>query len=231
MQYNDDDSLIAFANAYNLGTQEYVDWFNEVNLPVYTQLVDSLLDWVAAGLYGIVRPQLSSGRFKTLGPLNTASLNTVVLNESKKLSKFVVTSVSDDVFQRVITWHFFKGDGKYFTIDWLKRRIYRFLYGTNGTDAVAPYTNQISVEFGIANQINVTIISGLRVLTQSATLNSLYKDRAKQGFVMNGRCLNQGSSTFFTFTEPAFARIFKEAVDCGVLEMPFQYSVVVVIGA
>ena len=43
-------------------------------------------------------------------------------------------AVTDDVFKRILTWHFYKGDGKNFSVRWLKRRIWRFLQGANGTD-------------------------------------------------------------------------------------------------
>lgn len=229
-QYNDDDSLIAFAEAYNSGTQAYVDWFNSVNLPIYTGLSGGLLDWVAAGLYGMVRPTLSSGRKKTVGPLNTWPLNTLALNASKAISKYTTTIVSDDVFKRILTWHLFKGDGKYFTLAWLKRRLYRFLFGASGTNAVGPFTSQISVNFGVSNELNITIIGGYRVSTQSAAFNSIYRDRAGQGFVMNGRTLNQCSTLFVAQDVPALSYVLQEALNCGILEFPFQYTPVVVVG-
>jgi hypothetical protein len=229
-QYNDDDSLVAFANAYNNGTQAYIDWFNDVDLPVYTQLLGTLLDWVGAGLYGMARPTLSSGNKKVRGPLNTYALNVMALNASKTLSNYQVSSVNDDVYKRILTWHLFKGDGKYFTVQWLKRRIYRFLYGVNGTDAVAPFTNQISVTFGTNNQIDITIITGTRSLTTNSALNSLHRDRTGQAFTLNSRTYNQGNTLFQYVAPPPLANVFKEALNCGVLEFPFQYTPVVVVG-
>lgn len=42
------------------------------------------------------------------------------------------SSISDDLFQRVLTWNFYKGDGTVFSVQNLRRRIIRFLLGTNG---------------------------------------------------------------------------------------------------
>lgn len=229
-QYADDDSLQAFVGAYNSETQEYIDWFNYIDLPIYTGLTQSLLDWVGAGLYGFPRPTLSSGNKKTRGPLNTYALNVMALNASKTLSTYTVSAVTDDVYQRILTWHLFKGDGKYFTIQWLKRRIYRFLFGAHGTDAVGPFTNQISVLFGTNNQINITIVGGVRNLTQSSALNATYRDRSGQAFTMNSRALNQGNTIFVSQGIPPLSRVFQEALNCGVLEFPFQYTLVVVVG-
>jgi len=76
-QYTDDDDLQAFVLAYNTYAQEFVDWFNSINLPIYTQpqIFGALLDWVAAGIYGLARPVLSSGTFHSVGPYNTQYFN------------------------------------------------------------------------------------------------------------------------------------------------------------
>ena len=55
------------------------------------------------------------------------------------------TSTSDDTFRRIITWAFYKGDGKTVSPHWLKLRIKRFLKGINGKDVISPTTYQISV--------------------------------------------------------------------------------------
>jgi hypothetical protein len=144
-QYADDDNVRAFFTAYNIYAQAYPDYFNNLNLPIYTQLSGPLLDWVAAGLYGITRPQLPAGQgIAPMGPYNSWAFNTLPFNGFRPGQAATYTSTSDDTFKRIITWAFWKGDGKTFTPSWLKRRINRFLYGVNGTDAPNPVTYGIS---------------------------------------------------------------------------------------
>ena len=66
-----------------------------------------------------------------------------------------VYDTPDDIYKRVLTWWFYKGDGYDFSIQWLKRRIYRFLFGVEGKDASAPFTPDISVTFDHSGSIPV----------------------------------------------------------------------------
>lgn len=148
VQYADDDRITAFFDAYNIYTQAYLDYLNNLNLPIYTNgnIVGPLLDWVAAGLYGITRPALPTGFGSIpLGPPNTAPVNYIALNAARGGTSATFTATSDDTFKRIITWFFYKGDGKVFTPQWLKRRINRFLNGVNGTDVLNDETYAISV--------------------------------------------------------------------------------------
>ena len=148
VEYAYDDNVTAFFEAYTLYAQAYLTWFNELNLPIYTQapVSGSLLDWVAQGLYGIGRPGLPTSRGDPeQGPINSFTLNSLALNAYRPGLPETYTATSDDYFRRIITWAFWKGDGKVFSIGWLKRRINRFLTGANGTDALTPTTYEVSV--------------------------------------------------------------------------------------
>ena len=148
VQYQDDDNVSAFFTAYNQYAQAYVNWFNALNLPIYTQapVANALLDWVAQSIYGIARPGLpTSSGSPSIGPLNTYTPNELPLNQFNKGSAGTYTATSDDTFRRIITWAFYKGDGKVFNPRWLKRRINRFLNGLNGTDIVNDTQYAISV--------------------------------------------------------------------------------------
>ena len=129
-----------------------------------------------------------------------------------------VTVTTDDIFKRIITWNFYKGDGKVFNIRWLKRRIMRFLYGTNGSAPNIDQTYQVSVTFGVANQIDIQLISGVRRVTGGAIF-----DR----FALNSMPFNAVKSAFTPLTPLPNAAIFKEAMDSGVLQLPFQYEYIV----
>jgi hypothetical protein len=219
-QYADDDDLQAFVAAYNALTQQYVDWFNQIGLPIYTgdQISGLLLDWVAEGLYGIARPTLPSGQSQSLGPFNTYALNTVAFNARRQIGTNNYFATTDDTFKRVITWLFFKGDGKVFNIRWLKRRIVRFLNGVNGVDADTSNTYQISVTFGVNGQINIRVLNGVRTVTGGAIFNT---------FALNQMGFNAVNSTFQQFSPVAESAILKAAIEAGVLELPFQFSAVV----
>lgn len=223
-QYADDDDLQAMVAAYNAVGQEYVDWFVDINLPIYTSptITGGLLDWVAQGLYGISRPTLSSGKNRFVGPLNTYGYNQTPLNTQVEIGPTDYAATSDDIFKRIITWHFYKGDGKVFDVQWLKRRIMRFLIGVNGTAPPIADTSQIGVSFGVDNQVDIRLVSGNRTLTGGAFAN---------GFGYNQPVpLNSITSTFASVAPLQNAAIFKEAVDSGVLELPFQFTYNVTIG-
>lgn len=147
VQYADDVNLQSFVDAYNVYSQAYLDYVNDINLPVYTNgnISGLLLDWVAAGIYGMVRPGLPIRGTSDQGPFNTWLFNSIPFNGflPGKQSGFIQTT--DDTFKRCITWFFYKGDGKVFTPTWLKRRINRFLTGVDGADVPNDTTYDVSV--------------------------------------------------------------------------------------
>jgi hypothetical protein len=161
-EYHDDADCQAFVDAYNGMAQSYLNWFNTLNLPIYTgaPIAGGLLDWVAQGLYGISRPVITFTQTgPSIGPFDTYPPDTIAMNVGTSTGTTQIFNVTDDIFKRIITWNFYKGDGKIFNIRWLKRRIARFLAGVNGTDYTGE-TYQISVSFTGANIVNVKITSG-----------------------------------------------------------------------
>jgi hypothetical protein len=158
-QYTDDPNIVAFFAAYNKLAQAYLDWFNNINLPIYTSPTISgmLLDWVAQGLYGKQRPALQSGNLSNIGPLNTWTPNSIPLNTIRVVGSVSQFATTDDVFRRIITWFFFKGDGQNFTIPWLKRRVVRFLTGLSGISTNIDNTYQVSVTFDENYAVTITV--------------------------------------------------------------------------
>jgi hypothetical protein len=219
-QYTDDPWTFAWFSEYNTVGQDYVDTVNDLNLPIYTGdiIAGALLDWVGAGIYGYTRPALSSTFGGSRGELNTYMLNTTMLND-----RVVVvgpsSAVDDDVYKRCLTWHFFKGDGKYFTIRWLKRRVMRFLIGVNGTAPPIDQTYQISVTLGTNNEVTIRFIDQEIMVTKSSELNT---------FMLNTAMLNSLSFVIEPLTTLPFRQIFYDAVLSGALELPFQYTWTVV---
>lgn len=156
-QYRDDEPLQASRDAYNAEAQRYVDWFNAVNLPVYTGLSGDLLDWVAEGLYGIARPSLPAGVGVTIGPFDTFVINGAPFNFFDVEGDDEFYATSDDTFKRIITWAFYKDDGKAFSIRWLKRRIARFLGGVDGVSFNVDQTYDVSIELGPDNEVHINV--------------------------------------------------------------------------
>lgn len=148
VQYRDDPDIVAFFDAYNEMAQEYLDELNSLSLPYWpsASLSGKLLDWVVEGIYGENRPLLQvSQEAISKGAYNTIDYNRIPYAGMKNYIPGSTTYVVDDYFKRILTWNFYKGDGVQFTIDWLKRRIARFLRGPNGIDPPVTDTFDISV--------------------------------------------------------------------------------------
>ncbi|HDT1287338.1 TPA: hypothetical protein QHR42_001712 [Enterobacter asburiae] len=220
-QYNDDDDLRAFVSAYNAMAQEIYSWMINANLPIFVggYNVGDQLKWIARGIYGVKPPVLVSGKQSTYGPFNTVMFNQLPFNGRKVVIQSEQVVVSDDLFKRIMTWNFYKGDGYYFTIPWLKRRIIRFLTGIDGMDVVNDQRWSVSVLFS-GSGASISIIKGYRRLTNSSLYNS---------FGFNTRVFNQKVSGVIKSTEYEYSELFKQAFDSGLLHMPFYQPVSVTI--
>lgn len=162
MQYNDDQNLQSFVAAYNGATQTYLDWFNTESLASYTQLSGLLLDWIAQGLYGMARPTLASVGLPITGPVNTFVINGLTLNSGLPGTSSTYELATDDIFQRILTWHLYKSDGKFFSIPWLKRRVLRWILGTSGTAPSVANPSPISISIsGSTVTIDLSGVSGI----------------------------------------------------------------------
>ena len=137
-QYQDDDDVQILCAAFNQAAGEFVGLFETLNLPVYAGnplIVGELLDWVGQGLYGIPRPTIPLGAQQVIGPFDTYGFATgPAFASQEEVGSVPYVRASDDVYKRVLTWHHWRGDGRQFTIPWLKRRIARFMYGADGTN-------------------------------------------------------------------------------------------------
>ena len=213
-QYYDDSDLQAFVSSYNTLAQEYLDWFNNLNLPIYTKQSGVSLDWVSLGIYGLERPILPEGGYSYKGVYNTPQLDELPFNQNVKIAPQNFYLTTDDIFQRCITWNFYKGDGYQFNTHWLKRRIARFLAGVNGTDPQLGETYQISVRFAANNVINIHIYPGVSIQKGGSLLDTFDLDT-----------VTFNAETIFAALIPtALAPILQSALNAGVLEVPFQYT-------
>jgi hypothetical protein len=155
-------------------------------------------------------------------------MNTLPLNMNKVLYPTHFYIVDDDLYKRILTWHLFKGDGKYFDVRWWKRRIMRFITGVNGgpgpDGVLGPVdTSAISISISPVDQVQISIGWIRRRLVGAALLNA-------PRFKLNAVQLNQIILGPFTQAQSLpYAPIFKAAMDAGVLEIPFQYTTTVVL--
>jgi len=217
VQYNDDDALQAFVNSYNTMSQEYLTYFNDLNLPNYTKnpIEGDLLDWVAGGVYGFLRPVFPTINLSIIGPFNTWAFNTIAFNDSTNGNNTSYTFyTSDDAFRRVICWHFYKDDGDIFTVRWLKRRIYRFLFGVDGLYINPDQTYRISVTFG-PSSVNIRTVNNIRTITGGAIFGRALGAR---------RAFGSLTSTNESLPEIPQAYVLNAALQGGILEVPFQYN-------
>ena len=147
VEYANDPTLPAFVEAYNAMAQTYVNWFNQINLPIWTGalIVGSLLDWVGNGVYGISRPVFTTETVSVTGPIATFPWASQPIAARVVVESGTATIATDDIYKRVMTWNLYKGDGNQFTTRWLKRRIERFLHGLNGTDPGVSETYDVSI--------------------------------------------------------------------------------------
>jgi hypothetical protein len=148
-QFSDDDDVQAFFASYNKIAQQYVDWFNNINLPIYTGDVISgvLLDWVGKGIYGYPRPSFATPP-TAVGELGQIEVAQVEVAGDMIIALGSTYKANDDEYKRCLTWHLYKGDGFQFNIPWLKRRIHRFLNGNNGAPLHVDETYDVSVVAG-----------------------------------------------------------------------------------
>lgn len=220
-QYNDDDDLQAFVKAYNEMAQQTYEWMRQANLPVFAGGYNAgdQLKWIARGIYGVKPPVLVSGKRSAYGPFNAMLFNQLTFNGRKVVNQSDQVVVSDDLFKRIMTWNFYKGDGFYFTIPWLKRRVMRFLTGIDGVDVVNDQRWSISVLFSDSGA-SISIIKGFRKLTDSSIFNASS---------FNARAFNQKSSILIKSNDYEYADLFKQAFDSGLLHMPFYQPVTVTI--
>lgn len=146
-EYSDDPDIQAFFAAVNSQGQGYVDWFVNTPLSVYTSdaISGPLLDWVGAGIYGITRPSLSTLSSRSYGDYNSIPYNTQPFNSRRHVNSGTAQMATDDLYKRTLTWYTYLGDGRQMSVQWLRRRVARFIYGVNGADVTADDFWKISI--------------------------------------------------------------------------------------
>lgn len=223
-EYDDDDALQAMTAAINSLQDGYIGWFANTPLAVYTDpsIAGPLLDFIADGIYGMKRPALSSGRPLAIGPLNTWRPNQLLpINTYKIIGPANVAVTTDDVFKRIMTWNFYKGDGNIFNAKWIKRRVMRFLLGVNGTAPNIDQTYDVSVTFG-DSVVAIAVTVGTRTTVGGALPNRFAPNQLVP--------LNTIKTKFVpASTQYPLEPVLQQAIESGALIFPFQYDVAIAI--
>jgi len=217
-QYQDDDSVLAFASGINALAQPYLDWFNQVPMAVYTNpnVGEGLLDWVGNNLYGIARPVISTTSTKTSGELGSNTLGT------HTLATFIVTQsgtaqvANDDIYKRVLTWYLWKGDGVQMSVEWVRRRVARFIYGAYGS----------GIDVGLITNIGIALPS------TTASVGSVNSYAVNTQPVNTSVAINTTQKNALVITVPnlAMGQTFQTLFAGNYLPLPFQISFKVVLG-
>lgn len=207
-EYADDPDLQAFIAAYNAGQQTMQGWFWSNILAYWPGLQGDILEWCGEGIYGLPKTSVATAASQALGPLNTEVLNSATLN-SFVPSAQTVYALSGDMYQRILTWHLYRGDGRNFSIRWLKRRIVRFLLGTNGLDPQPELPGfTVGCENTQAISVAFSLVSGSNLCTVT---------------------INQTLLSLLATIAPNVLSVFSAAFEGGSLELPLQYSYEVVL--
>lgn len=179
--FQDDDNIRAFFDAYNILMQQMYDWFLNVNLPIFIGGYNGgdQLHWLVHGIYGQLPPSMVNSKTLIAGPYNTIMYDQIPYNGWKKTNENTQIVTSDDIFKRILTWNFYKGDGFNFSASWLKRRVRRFLEGDNGTDIVNDQQWGVSVVFNGGGEITITLSAASQT---AGYINLTFADLFKSAF-------------------------------------------------
>lgn len=215
-EFADDPDIQAFFAGVNTTAQGYVSWFNATPLSVYTSpnINGPLLDWIGQGIYGIKRPVISTLTSRSYGAYNTIPYNSLPYGARKHVNSGTAQSANDDIYKRTLTWHTYLGDGRQMSIQWLRMRVARFIFGANGSDIPVEDSFQISISrssTGFSGAYGSTAYN-----TQAYNTHKTRKNLAARSI---------------TITVPAGqnSQIFRTLVNEGYLALPFQVNFTVIV--
>ena len=209
-QYSDDENLQGFFEVLNAMCQGYLNWFNETPLALYTNpnVSGPLLDWVGESLYNIPRPVVSNVQQTVKGALASVPLTVLPIAGFQITESGTSAIATDDTYKRVLTWFVYRGDGMQMTVEWLRRRIARFIYGINGTDLT---------DVGLISTVSLS-----QVNSQSGGVMG----NGVMGLMVMGlafsKVLHKGIANLPSYP---MSSVLQELVNTGVIPLPFQVTV------
>jgi len=208
-QYNDDENLQSFVSTFNAMAQGYLQFAIQNNPGVYTNVNISgpFLDFVGSQLYGIQRPATGTLTITKRGAWGSVPYLSLPYGYMRVVESGSASLVSDDIYKRVLTWFLYLGDGKQMSVQWIKRRIARFLFGADGGDVNVDTYFQVSV---YQPSLPPTGAYGTVAYARVAYANENIKTAiAKHNYAVD-------------IPSSVTASIFQDLVASGVLPLPFQ---------
>lgn len=177
-QFNDDADIVALFSSYNQLANTILDWLLSRPLACYMResISAGLLDYAAYCIYGVRRYQIGYSNIDTIsGAIDTITINQLPIDGNAIAVHAGSTKLSDDIFKRILTWNFYRGDGTQFSIPWLKKRIMRFLTGTQGR--AWRFNGTLPVSVIVQNSIvTIQVAHGVATSELIQTLNILLRN-------------------------------------------------------
>ena len=222
-QYSDDQDVKDLFFSINELLKANYDAINNWQPLIYTDFQGIQLDYVALGVYGFSRPVITVGDYvPAFSSVADTQIHDIIPTD------YYIAGVSpdfmlcdDDAFKRLIMWHTYKGDGDIFSIDWLKRRIKRF------------------IETDIFNAVNdthdISIGTPPRKMSAGGSgCDAFLHDKRPTDLTVNSSSMviddgNIWTITIYTTTQTArLANIFKWMLAGGFLDTPrfYRYKVI-----
>ena len=211
-QYNDDPYVTAFFTAFNEMAQGYLDWFNDTPMPVWTNpnISGPLLDFIGTNLYGTSRPVISSvGATQVFGPMGSDPMGSMAMGSYVQTQSGTAQAASDDLYKRTLTWILYKGDGYQASIEWLRRRIARFLYGANGGD----------IDVGLITNVSISDQG-----TQTVGAYGTYAYGTQAYGTITQETYTSGGNLFITIPNLTVSQAFIDMFRGGFLPAPLQMT-------
>ena len=217
-EYADSDDTTAFFNSLNSLGQQYLDWFNGTPLGVYTDpsISGPLLDWIANNLWGIYRPVISTSSTFVLAGWGSFAWGEEAYGTMNYIQSGTAQIATDDIYKRLLTWILYLGDGKQMSIQWLRRRIARFIYGADGGD----------IDIGLIANINIAIPSKSIV---TGAWNSMSWDLLPWDGGGSVTATTKHALSISVPNNNGIGPIFADLLSGGYLPLPFQLSYEVIV--
>lgn len=245
VQYNDDEYVVAFFDAYNVLAQEYLTKFNQLNLGFWPSEIISgkLLDWIALGIYGIKRERIIIIEFPTLkdhveeGPLNTIPFNTIPFNTKdvdayQYQSDFKSAGVYNTIEYNAIAYNQFKEKAttktQYMSDDFFRRILLWNFYKDDGFQFSIPWLKKRIFRF-----FRCVMGNGLDYVNRYDFIDPLRKgfspdlrdykisvDKGVFTIMINPLAYDMGSNS----EHPEWFEFFKICIEQRLVNLPFQYQ-------
>ena len=217
-EYADSDDTTAFFNSLNSLGQQYLDWFNGTPLGVYTDpsISGPLLDWIANNLWGIHRPVISTSSTFVLAGWGSFAWGEEAYGAMNYIQSGTAQTATDDIYKRLLTWILYLGDGKQMSIQWLRRRIARFIYGADGGD----------IDIGLIANINIAIPSKSII---TGAWNSMSWDLLPWDGGGSVTATTKHALSISVPNNNGIGPIFADLANGGHLPLPFQLSYEVIV--